>query len=173
MSFIQKLKEAAKADLEQKLDNLTRPLRFDISDPHEDPESEDARVLRTKKKKLDQLYDRAPVYMATTLKDSYCKSLLESTPNDFEDIVILPHDSDNVEFMKDYKGLYSDQKDSFVIRGKKQCLYFRLKDDTKRRLIKRYVTENLNDVAQMVQEENQKIFQEGKDSFEASLSNKS
>lgn len=173
MSFVQKLKEQAKANLEEKIDILTRPRFFDEPDSDYDEEDETTIRMVKQKRKLDELYDRAPHYMTITHNKEYTeyiKPLLTATPNDIEEVTTIPHDSDNIEAIKDYKGIYSDKKDSFTFRGNKQCLYFRLKDDTKRRMIRRYTKEHLNEVAQIVQEETEKIFQEGKASFDATVS---
>jgi len=167
MSFVENLKEAAKAELENEIENLTQPQFFYKSDPDIDFDGQGAANfdIILKKRKLDELYDRAPLYM--TSKDAQSKKILAVTPNDIQDVTSLSHDSHDPQNMPNYKGIYSEEKDSFMFRGDKQCFYFRLKDDAKRRLVKRYVKDNLNEVAQVVQEETQKIFKEGKSFFES------
>lgn len=164
MSFLKDLKAEVVKRVEAEFDHFTQPRLFfhDIE--------EDIR-LTDRKRRLDELYDRAPLYMTKTTDEDNglpIQSLLDASPNDLLDITRIPHNKPNEVFEKyDYFGLYSDQKDSFMIRGDNGCTYFRLQDDTKRRLVQNFIKTNLNEVAQMVEAENQKIMNEAKESFEA------
>ena len=164
MSFAQSVKEIIKAQVENEIDKLTRPRLFDEidSDADTDNEEPDDEVLYNRK--LDELYDRAPLYVT----ENYSRSaqIYRIAPNDVEKVVYFGDNNSCARDDPTVLGVYSEEKDSFMLRQRNHCLYFRLKDDTKRRLVKRYIKENLNEVAQMVQEENQKIFQASKASFE-------
>ena len=168
MSSLEHLKEQAVYAVERQFENLTRSRSFCEPDPQLDldeyQDEEERRRSKAKKRKCDEIYDRVPAYL--TQDDALSKQMLQVTPNDFENIIAVAHNSTEIYDKPTYVSIYSDQKDSFCFRLDARCLYFQLKDDTKRRLVKRYIKENLNEVAQMVQEENQKIFEVGKASFE-------
>ena len=168
MSNLKQLKEQAIHAAERQFDDLTRPRSFcepdselDL-DPYQD--EQERTQSKAKKRRFDEIYDRVPVYL--TKDDSLSKQMLEVTPNDLENVISVAHNSTEIHEKPTYVSIYSEQKDSFCFRLDARCLYFQLTNDTKRRLVKRYVKENLNEVAQMVQEENQKLFEEGKASFE-------
>lgn len=169
MSFIETVKTEALKNTQEDIDLLTQRQFF-----HDD-ENANNPLITNRKRHLDEIYDRAPLYMTRTQYDmndrrlvTVATSLLQATPNDLSDITIIPHKNSDEVFQKfNYLGVYSDQKDSFMVRGEKTCLYFRLQDDTKRRLVQKYVKTHLNEVAQMVEAENQKIMTEAKSSFEA------
>lgn len=162
---MQKLKEAVKKDIEASIDSSVNRT-FTDDESYSDAETEEEKKSILRKRKLDEIFERAPLYMTRRIPDDEDTRLTDLTPSDIQKPTVVKHGDVDPFETEDHIGLYSDAKDSFMIRDEFKCLYFQLTDDAKRRMIRRYIKHNLNVVAEMVHEENQKLFETAKASFD-------